>query len=173
MRTKVNQVMVDILGPDALYPDRVSAPVPEKMRDEIKNGFEEIDGCIVAKGWFSAPIDKAGDDETGTECVLSKIHIDSFVDGHMLLEDVLRIAITFALELKRVLSQSAVAGPFRIIIMGKSGFNTCTVRFHRLRSGQPWLDSDLEHYTDPVMAIDFEPSHGVGPVDPGLATASD
>lgn len=157
MKVRTNQMMNKLLGPEAIHPDRIIVCVPDKMLDEIRNGFEEIDDCVVAKGWFGASIDKAGDNEAGVECLLSKVHVDSFVDAMMPLKEMVRIGVAYALKLKDALAESGVVGPFRIIIAGNNQGNTCTVRFHRLRARQAWLASDLDGYsTEAVMAIDFD-----------------
>lgn len=162
MKIRSNHLMKDLIGAEAIHPESIPVSVPEKMLDEIKSGFKEIDGCVVTKDWSGKSIGKKGEDETGTECLLSKIHVDAFVDKKMPLKEMIRIGIAFALKLKQSLSESTVPGPFRIIVAGNNAGHTCTVRFHRLRPEQAWLANDLEGYkAEAVMSIDFGFKSGI------------
>ena len=169
MKVRANRSMKALLGADAEFPERVSVPCPSALLAELEDGFKELDGCVVPKRFENGPIWSAGrvradnqDDETGLECTVSKIHIEDFVRNDLPLADITRHGIAYALRLREALTRSVPAGVFRIIVdvqlpdadLDLGGIYT--IRFHKVRVGQVWLDDDLEHYRqNAVLAMEF------------------
>jgi hypothetical protein len=139
--------------------DRIGGTVPEAMMHELANGYEEVDGIVVPKGWADS-FRKSATDETGIECLASKMHVDAFLPEQVPPIVMVRTALAYAYALKAELKASPLEGLFRVIIGASlkdddSVRDTCVVRFHRLRQGQKWLEDDLEGYRQPIMTLDF------------------
>ena len=106
------------------------------------------------------------DDETGFECSLSKIHVEDFVAEDLPLAEVTRVGIAYALRLRDALLRlrSVLTGTFRIIVDAQLPSpdldvhgSVCTVRFHKVRPGQVWLDDDLDAYKlNAVLVIELQ-----------------
>jgi hypothetical protein len=69
----------------------------------------------------------------------------------------------FTSLIRRGVIQSRIGGAFRVIVSVQLvsdpplNKNVCTVRFHKVRPHQVWLDDDLENYQEEaVIAMDFE-----------------
>ena len=161
---ETNQAMRALLGQEALNPTLIRGPLPSGMAEAggVSEGFADLDGCVVPIRWLAKAVDKNRDDETGLECLLSKIHVGDFVDESTTpLDQMIRLGIAYAHVLRNGLLASRVKGPFRIIVSGLLGNDddaaTCTVRFHRRRAGQDWLNHDLEGYSrEALMVWDFD-----------------
>lgn len=166
MNVRWNQAMLSLLGrdPEFLEPSSVSIPAP--LSDWATQGFKEVDGCVVPSSfpstsiWSSSRVKTENiDDETGVESALTEVHIEAFLDEVAGLSEVARLGLDLGFLLQRELKSSRISGPFRIIISAqladpdlKVG-NTCTVRFHKQRTGQVWLDDDLEEYREEAIAV--------------------
>jgi hypothetical protein len=166
--------MLEILGGDPEYYEPNTEPVPELLVIELRDGFKEVDGCVVPYSfpassiWSTArPRTPNIDDETGFECSLSKVYIDDFFDANVSLSELARIGCAYAMYLRRALLGSMVTGKFRIIVDAQEPDaevqvgNVCSVRFHKIRSGQEWLVDDLESYNQNAVLV-FEFGNEVG-----------
>jgi hypothetical protein len=137
----------------------------------LRDGFKEVDGCVVPKDFEGGPIWSVDrpcvynrDDETGFECSLSKLHVEDFASNDLPLPELTRLGIAYALRLRDALLRSSLSGHFRIIIAAQLpdpdinvNGSICTIRFHRIRTGQVWADDDLDNYgMEAVLTIDFE-----------------
>jgi len=166
MTVRMNRQMMALLGggPDVLEPN--AALVPDSLANETSEGFKEVDGCVVPRSFEAAsiwsetrPRSNNMDDETGFECRLSKVHLDAFVDAEVPLSELARIGCAYAMYLRQALLGSHVSGDFRIIVSaqmpdpGLQVGNVCTVRFHKVRPGQTWLDDDLEAYKEEAIGV--------------------
>lgn len=130
--------------------------IPEPMLDILRQGFEEYGGAVLPKGMRN----NAGvsqDNETGRECLHNKEHIEDFVSDSTSVIDMVRLGMAYAERLKEYLQKATLRGRFRMIISARSADRTCVMRFHRVRTGQPWLDLNLENYKEEaIMTADFE-----------------
>jgi hypothetical protein len=104
----------------------------------------------------------SGNDETGIEAALSEINIERFLDKPISQSELSRLGLDFGFLLRKELMRSGIAGPFRVIVSSHPADpylnvrETCTVRFHRKREGQVWLDDQLESYkTEAIAVLDF------------------
>jgi hypothetical protein len=159
MTLRTNNLMRMLFGHHGLDYEGTTAAVPEALMRELASTYEEIDGVVIPKGWANS-FQKTNDDETGIECIASKIHIDAFLPRNTPLVDMVDVAMAYAHELAERLNSSSLGGAFRVIIGAspmdeESVRNTCVVRFHRIRQGQQWLNEDLEGYKSPIMTLDF------------------
>ena len=171
MKVRANSSMKALLGAHAEAPEDISAPCPPDLLADLRDGFKEVQGCIVPKGFEGGPIWSATrprvdnqDDETGFECSLSKVHIEDFAKNDLPLADMTRLGIAYALCLRDALLRSFESGVFRIIVDAQLrdaelelNGSVCTVRYHRVRTGQVWLTEDLDGYKmNAVLAIEFD-----------------
>jgi hypothetical protein len=105
MTITANRAMRNLLGHGDLDPDRVGVAIPEAMMDELANGYEEVDGIVVPKGWVDS-FKKSATDETGIECLASKMHVDAFLPRNAPLIEMVRTALAYAQALKAQLKAS-------------------------------------------------------------------
>lgn len=168
MRT--NLQMLELLGGDPEYHENNIEPVPELLVAELRDGFKEVDGCVVPRSFHASsiwsetrPRTNNIDDESGFECSLSKVHLDNFVDPGISLSELARIGCAYAMYLRQALLGSPLFGQFRIIVDAQEPDtelqvgNVCSVRFHRIRPAQTWLVDDLETYKENALWVfEFE-----------------
>ena len=104
-------------------------------------GFVEEKGCVLlASEKRDSESDRtATQDETGYECFVNHVHVESLGE-----------ALEFARRLKKALT-SLFPGDF-VVIVSFDG-RVATVRFHRLRAGQTWLNENLEEYREEGIAV--------------------
>ena len=86
MRT--NRQMLALLGGDPEFHEPNTEPVPDSLSKGAREGFKEVDGCVVPRSFEAISIwpekrrrANNADDETGFECSLSKVHLEDFVDA--------------------------------------------------------------------------------------------
>lgn len=166
MVVRTNSSMLELLGGDPEFHEPNSEPVPASLVDELKEGFKEVEGCVVPHSFQATSIwsntrPRANnvDDETGFECNMSKVHLDAFVDENVPLSELARIGCAYAMYLRQAILRSQVSGDFRIIVdtqLPDANFrvgNVCSVRFHKTRPGQAWLVDDLESYKENALWV--------------------
>ena len=157
MIVRTNSLMTTLLGGNSEFGGPGSGPVPEALLAQLKEGFKEVDGCVVPGSYEAAsvlserrPKTDNIDDETGFECRLSKVHLGDFAKKGIPLEELARMGGAYAMHLRNAIVDSQVSGSFRIIVDAQvtdaetGAGNTCSVRFHKVRASQIWLDEDLE-----------------------------
>ena len=86
-------------------------------------------------------------DRTGFECFVNHIHIGDFVDAPNA-DESLAQALAWA---KAIQAKLESLGRFNVIVSCHE--SDCSVRFHRLRTGEAWLTDDLDGYTEEVLVI--------------------
>ncbi len=160
--------MLELLGGNLDFePD--SERVPLELISKLDGGFKEVDGCIVPSSFRNVSpwpdrrqkVDNI-DDETGFECSLSKVHVEDYLPVSRTSEELARIGVAYANFIRRAVIESHITGVFRIVVAveladGSANKDGCTVRFHKVRPHQFWLDDDLEHYQEEaIFAMDFE-----------------
>jgi hypothetical protein len=163
MKVRLNASMLELLGGDPEFLEPSSIPMPSALVSIASGGFEERDGCLVLR---SVPVVAATlrflekrDDKTGTEAALSDINIERFLAKSIDRSELSRLGLDFGFFLGKELMRSGFAGPFRVIVstqpadLSQSIDDTCTVRFHRLRAGEDWLNNDLESYKSEAIAV--------------------
>jgi len=93
-------------------------------------------------------------DETGIECYLNDLAVTDYLDEeNPSLETVLRQGTQFSFETSRRLVREFPGVRFRIILALDGA--DATIRFHRHRTGQTWLDEDIDTYDEGIMIIDI------------------
>lgn len=158
--------MLEFLGGDPEFLEPSSILMPSGLALIATGGFQETDGCIVLRsspGVFATRRTREIlGDETGIEVALSKIHIEQFLDKPVDFFELSRLGLDFGFLLRKELMTSGIVGPFRVIVSSQRADpalnvgDTCTVRFHRERAGQVWLDDDLERYAgEGIAVLDF------------------
>jgi hypothetical protein len=158
--------MLRLLGGDPEFLEPSSIPMPDELAVIVAGGFDESEGCVAFRS--IGDVDQARrnldprDDETGIEAALSEINIERFLDRPVEQSELTRLGLDFGFLLGKELMHSGIVGPFRVIVSTQpadpstSVGDTCTVRFHRMREGQVWLDDELENYkTEAVAVLDF------------------
>jgi hypothetical protein len=158
--------MLELLGGDPEFLEPSSILMPNELASIASGGFEETDECVVLR---SVPVVAATrrffeetEDETGREAALSEVNIERFLGKSIDRSELARLGLDFGRLLGKELMRSGIEGPFRVIISTQpedpslSVGDTCTVRFHRKREGQVWLNDDLESYkSESVATLDF------------------
>ena len=134
---KTNQNMRRFLG--ELRENRLG--LSPKLSSILNAGFVEEKGCVLlASEKRDCGSDRtATHDETGYECFVNHVHVESLGE-----------ALEFAGRLKKTLT-SLFPGDF-VVIVSFDG-REATVRFHRLRAGQTWLNENLEEYREEGIAV--------------------
>jgi hypothetical protein len=114
-----------------------------ELSSVLSAGFVEEKGCVLlasqARDTDAALTRAAAHDETGCECFINHVHVESLGE-----------ALEFARRLNKTLA-ATFPGDF-IVIVSFDG-REATVRFHRLRAGQKWLNENLEEYREEGIAV--------------------
>jgi hypothetical protein len=114
-----------------------------ELSSVLSAGFVEEKGCVLlasqAPDTDSAFTRAATQDETGYECFINHVHVESLGE-----------ALEFGRRLNKTLA-ATFAGDF-VVIVSFDG-RKATVRFHRLRAGQTWLNENLEEYREEGIAV--------------------
>jgi hypothetical protein len=115
--------------------------ISPKLLNVLTAGFVEENGCVFLASQVrdSAFNRAATHDETGYECLVNHLHVGT-----------LQEALEFARRLKKALDEQFVGG--FVVIVSFDG-REATVRFHRLRVGQTWLNENLEGYQEEGIAV--------------------
>jgi hypothetical protein len=113
---------------------------PELSR-VLAEGFVEENGCVLIA--TEAPDSPAArtvaQDETGYECFINHLHVKNLAE---------------ALEFARRLNGALVKGfTGRFIVIVSFDGSEATVRFHKHRTGQAWLNNNLEAYGEEGIAV--------------------
>jgi hypothetical protein len=166
MGVRTNTQMLELLGGEPEFHEPNIEPVPELLVAELRDGFKEVDGCIVPRSFPASSIWSETrprtdniDDEMGFECSLSKVRLNDFVDSSVSLSELARIGCAYGMYSRRALLGSPVSGQVRIIVDAQKPDaelqvgNVCSVRFHRIRPGQTWLVDDLESYKENALWV--------------------
>jgi hypothetical protein len=167
MNVRRNESILRLLGGDPEFLEPSSVPVPNRLSLIATGGFNQTDRCVVFR--LIAGVDATrrtlnnSNDETGIEAALSEINIEQFLYRPIELTELSRLGLDFGFLLKKEMTRSGLAaGPFRVIVSAQPAdppLNlgaTCTVRLHRQRERQVWLDDDLKSYKDEAVAfLDF------------------
>ncbi len=112
-----------------------------KLSSILNAGFVEEKGCVLlASEKRDSGSDRAATQvETGYECFVNYVHVESLDE-----------ALEFARRLKEALA-AIFAGDFAVIVSFDG--REATVRFHRLRAGQTWLNENLDEYREEGIAV--------------------
>lgn len=140
----------------------LAVPLPESMLNDLeKEEFTKVEEIVTLKGAYT-PSKEGRKDPTGIECRVNRWHFDEVVaDKPPSMQEITRLAISFAMALRRKVDNARIPGKYRIIIssnssnadIGPSG----SVRFHQIRDWNPWMKEDIESYRrEAVMVIDWE-----------------
>jgi hypothetical protein len=166
MNVRTNKAMLELLGGDAEYLETSILQIPEPLRRQTEEGFKEVDGCVVPTSFTPSAIWTDNrprvlneDDETGFECFINKVHVDKLLPSTTTISELARLGLDYAFHLKTALTTSNLAGDFEVVISVVAADPTldvgatCSVRFHRIRAGQVWIDRNLENYKDEAIAV--------------------
>ena len=117
-----------------------SALSPELL-NILALGFVEDEGCLLLASEARASVvaRDARQDDTGYECFINHLHVKSLAE-----------AVELARRLKSALT-TRITDSF-VVIVSFDG-REATVRFHKNRVGQRWLDSNLEGYVEEGIAV--------------------
>lgn len=134
------------------YSDNVE--LPDELRDILNQGFQEVENCLVMKGIYNGPdvgIDYSNYyDKTGFECIENHLHIDDYIEDSNA-EFACLIGIKFGKELKKNLETYYPDVSINVIVSCDD--TGSTVRFHRIRVGESWLQNDIENYEEAICVL--------------------
>ncbi|HKF47926.1 MAG TPA: hypothetical protein VKB38_11265 [Terracidiphilus sp.] len=109
----------------------------------------EIDGCVLLSAEYlkSTAINLSQfPDRTGYECFVNRAHLRGSTKSEF--EEAFKQAAAIRAALIRFREDK-----FQVIVSISNG--DVTLRFHKKRANEQWLDDDLDHYRhEAVMAID-------------------
>ena len=94
---------------------------------------------LAAEARASAVARDTSQDETGYECFINHLHIESLAE-----------ALEFARRLNSALAERFSDG---FVVIVSSDGREATVTFHKNRVGQTWLNDDLEGYVEEGIAV--------------------
>jgi hypothetical protein len=112
-----------------------------KLSSVFATGFVEEKGCVLlaSEAPHSAFTRAVTQDETGYECFINYLHVESLGDG-----------LEFARRLNKRLAE-CFKGSF-VVIVSLDG-REATIRFHTLRADQTWSSENLEGYLEEGIAV--------------------
>lgn len=112
-------------------------------------GFVEKGDCLLMVDRLKFQTNARRDsfeDAVGYECFVNSIRISDFVhDDHLL------TALRFVEECFSFWRQQGWVGELIALVLGDE--DEITVKFHRWRQGESWLDDDLEDYPESVLEL--------------------
>jgi hypothetical protein len=142
------------LGPPPIERTGNAAQLDPRLASIVADGFHEVADCVVlARFRASATRTSVAScrDRTGFEAFINHVHVDhelGLPHSHpVALVQAGRLAERLAGRLEQVYRDDR----FMIIVAVS---DSCTLRFHKLRTGESWIASDIESYRDEgVMTI--------------------
>jgi hypothetical protein len=119
-------------------PEAVLSP---ELSSVLVAGFVDENGCVLlaSEARDSRSVRTAAQDETGHECFINHLHAKNLAE-----------ALEFAKCLQGALAKG-YTGVF-VVIVSFDG-HEATVRFHKHRAGQTWLNNNLEGYLEEGIAV--------------------
>jgi len=124
--------------------------LPDELSALLAAGFVEVNGCAFLTSLIAKDTNASGDDfpdRTGYECFVNSLHIDDYVES-----DFLECACLFVSEaFKQWRAQSIPSLLQAIISYDEFG---SLVKFHVVRSGESWVDEDIDSYEDAILVLD-------------------
>lgn len=150
IKRRTNSVMSRFLAERS----RKGVPPDKRLSRHLTEGVVEREGFVLLK----TEKDSAGGynpdahfDETGYECLVNHIHIDPKRPGD---SSALDIGLAYADRLVGVLQTSGYPGRFRVVLSYDLEQKICTVRFHRVRQGQIYIDENaLEDFKEEGVLV--------------------
>jgi len=128
-----------------------------ELTEIFDDGFVRAEGCTFFKRLYNSSVSgrlSLYSDRTGYECFVNHVHIDSYVEAD---EDnssmhLLDHGVSLCLLLKEKLEESYPREPFRLILAFEN--QDCSLRFHKIRPNENWIDDNLENYSEAIMVLD-------------------
>jgi hypothetical protein len=145
---RLNRAMKELLGHFRIDPER-PPPLAAKLRRLLEPGILSLDGCWLLASQLPAGTSGTRDqfpDRTGYEAFVNHIHITDALGeaGECSPWLALGQAMALGLELEALV---AAHGSFQIVVAADMDLPAdCNVRFYKLRSGEIWIEDDLEGY---------------------------
>lgn len=128
--------------------------IPKGLSELLQSGIHYQDDCYTLKRNLITSKEvtiKDFSDLTGYECYINRINIDDYLDSTDLKELLLSSFSTIT-QLEGMLSKFKQA--FAIILsLEVDDIISASVRFHKIRATEFWLDQDLESYQDEALFI--------------------
>jgi len=107
----------------------------------LNSGFVEENGCVflASEAHNSADTRHGELDDTGLECFVNHLHVKSLAE-----------AVQFARRLESALTER-FTDSFAVVVSFDG--RDATVRFHKRRAGEAWVNDNLEGYLDEGIAV--------------------
>src|ERR1700730_404830 len=143
----MNDKMSALLQRAALSLPLVAPSIPGSLPT-----LELFDDCVLLKDQWEpnkhVTIESCFD-KTGFECFINHVHLP--FDGT---NENLNSCLEYAAELKEALTPLTPGRQFRVIVaLSEDNASGCTVRFHQIRSGENWIDDDLQGYKSEAISV--------------------
>jgi hypothetical protein len=146
---RLNRAMKELLGQFQIDPER-APPLAVELRRLLEPGILCLDGCWLLASQLSAGDSGAREqlpDRTGYEAFVNHIHVADAIGGagDCSPRAALGQAVALGLAMEALV---AAHGSFQIVVaVDMESPTDCNVRFYKLRSGEVWIEDDLEGYT--------------------------
>ncbi len=145
---RLNRAMKELLGQFRIDLKR-PPPLAAALRRLLEPGILSLDGCWLLASQLPAGASGARDqfpDRTGYEAFVNHIHVADALGGAG--ESSPGVALGQAMALGLALEALVAAhGSFQIVVAADTDSPTdCSVRFYKRRSGEVWIEDDLEGY---------------------------
>jgi hypothetical protein len=127
---------------------RLEFPLSEHVSKRVfrRSSFVVLNGCVLLKREYkrSRVASKNFPDKTGYECFVNHVHIH--FDGT---RRSMMSCLKYCTELDDGLIRFAPRRELQVIVSFSS--DGCTVRFHQIRTREPWLAANLEGYKEEAI----------------------
>jgi hypothetical protein len=144
MKDLIKSLGVDMKSPLQLHPS---------LADIVNFGFVQVGDSIVLKALLPAAHSSSVSDftdETGYECFVNHIHVEDYVPLASK-SAALATGISLANHLETLLHHVFPNEEFEIIVSLEG--THCVVRFHKKRTGQQWLQDELDNYREEALMV--------------------
>jgi hypothetical protein len=159
MNIRTNAKMRKILAERLNNLGSITIDLPRSLEKELKEIHIQQYGDLVVVKESYRPAVAPESDPTAIECLINKWHIDGFMSAKSCsAKRISLVGIGLAQRLRAKIEDTLIRGDFRLIVSVSKSLDpppeyTCTVRFHKLRPGNPWLREDFENYTDEALLV--------------------
>ncbi|MEV5972248.1 hypothetical protein [Streptomyces sp. NPDC051921] len=168
----MNDAAAETLGfpagrPTLAPPDGLAPRLRVRLSEGITRRGEVLSWTRSTGYANSAP--SVARDLTDWECADSSFHLEDYVPvDARTVDDVPQISehdqrilllhgIAFAMEFRQLVNGLDAPEPVRCIIGANE--SSATFRFHQIRRGESWHDTDLDRYqTEKIVVIDLKPA---------------
>ena len=158
MNIQTNKKMTRLLITSALSSGEWNEADLTRFTSIVEAKVLERGGCFFLDVFFQdryLDMKETLQDDTGVECFVNHFHIEDDMHSPPPKNKKTADYWQYGLRLVFVLVEKLIVftpnSAFKIILSANKG--TCAVRFHKVRQGEAWIDSDLENYEEEAVMV--------------------